>query len=198
MSVTNAYRLCVGVFKQDSTGSVWTKLTDPDFSGLKWNAESIIPSGYDFTNLQIGDTTIETVEKNTITAMSKARRYDSGALTPPTYTLATVLAADVTTIIEELEQLSADDPYKVLFAAGVYASSTTASDVTTRVYNVFTACGAILTTDGSRSGEAKANFTGSLALQACHIPLIGSACGGATLSWNTSTNKITFAAGSNS
>ena len=196
MSVTNAYQLALGVFKQSSSGSVYGKLPD-EFAKLKWDySSSIIPVGYDFTNYQIGDATIETVERNTITMLTKARKYDSGALTPPTLTFATMLPADVSTLIATLDALTAqdaDDAYKVLITAGAYVSSSTGSGVTTRTYNVFNACVGILTTDGGRQGEAKAPFSGSLAFQACHMPIIGATACAATLSWNETTGAIAFA-----
>ena len=167
MSVTNAYQLALGVFKQSTGGTVYGKLPT-DFASLKWDlSASIVPVGYDFTNYQQGDATIETVEKNTITALTKARKYDSGALTPPTITLATMLPADASTLIASLDALTAsdaDDAYKVLIALGSYVSTSTG----VRTYDVFNACVGILMTDGGRQGEAK----------------------GATMSWTESTGAI--------
>lgn len=205
MSVANAYKLAVGVFKQDpSNGSVLSALSsvDSELAKVKWGSASILPKEYDFTNLQIGDVTVETVEKNTITALTKSKKFDSGALTPPTITLASVLPVDCDTIVKTLDELSpatlassADpDPYKVLFLVGAY--NTTSSG--TRTYNAIGACVAILTTDGGRQGEAKASFTGSLGFQACHVPLFGASNINANLTWNEATGAIAWAAASQS
>lgn len=187
--VANAYRLCIGIFKQSSTGTAFAALPD-DYGSIKWDlVGSIIPAKYDFTNLQIGGSTIETVEKNTITAMTKAKQFDSGALTPPTIQLATLLPADAASIIDTLAPLDVADPFKVLVTAGAYASAGTR----TRVYDVFWSAAAILTEDGGRSGEAKQLFNGNLALQSCHLPLLTTATNNAKLTWTTSTNVISFA-----
>ena len=132
MTVKLAYKMCVGIFKQDSTGSVLGSLPDP-FKSTKWNLTSIIPTAYDYTNFQVGDTTVETIETNTITQLTKARQYDSGAVTPPTLNLATLLPADAATIIATLDALDVDDPYKILVCAGHYKS---VSD-SVRTYDVF-------------------------------------------------------------
>lgn len=187
--VTNAYRLCVGVFKQSSTGTAFSELPE-EYASLKFDlTQSVIPSTYDFTNLQIGGTSIETVEKNTITSMTKSKQYESGALTPPTIQLATLLPADSDTIVGELADLDVPDPFKVLIVAGAYKTDGTNS----RVYDAFWSSVAILTDDGGKSGEAKGLFSGNLALQTCHIPVIGATENNATLTWNTSTNVISFA-----
>jgi len=52
---------------------------------------------------------------------------------------------------------------------------------------------ALLTADGSRGGNALERFTGNLALQACHIPVIGATKCAATLTWTEATNAIDFA-----
>lgn len=185
-----AYRMCLGMFKQDSTGSVLSALPEP-YKTFKWNLTSIIPKNYDYTNFQVGDTTIETIEKNTITQLTKARQYSSGAVTPPTLTLATLLPADEATIVAGLDALDVDDPYKVLVCAGVFKSEAGG----TRTYDVFHAAAGILTTDGGRSGEAKQTFSGSLGIQECHLPIIGETNCAATMTWNTSTGVVTLVPG---
>lgn len=186
--VTNAYRLCLALLKQVSTGgTVYPKLTDPEYASLTWHLESVIPVGYDFTNFQEGDTQIETVEKNTITALTKAKKFESGVITPPTFNFNEMAPADCESVVSTLDALTdVADPFKVLLLAGVY--NTVANGV--RTYDVFKSCVAILTQDGGRSGEAKGIFTGALGLQACHIPIVGKTACGATLKWTTSTGKI--------
>lgn len=186
-AVFNAYKLCIGVFKQDSAGTVFASLPE-QFASMKWNLESIIPADYDFTNFQVGDTTIETTETNTITQLSKSRNYDSGAVTPPAYTFATLSPADAGSIVAALSSLDVDDPFKILLCAGVYKS--TAGNA--RTYDVFHASAGILTTDGGRSGDAKQHFTGSLGIQACHLPVVGAENCAASLVWDESTNAISL------
>lgn len=189
MAVNNAYKLCLALLKQDSTsGSVFTKLKDSKDKLLKWNTTSIIPVQYDFTNFQVGDATVETVEKNVITELSKAKKFESGAITPPTYTFANMAPVDASNVIGTLNSLTAvDDPFRVLLLAGVYKQDSTG----TRTYDVFMASVCILTSDGGRSGEAKQPFTGSLALQGCDLPLIGVTDIATTLSLDTSTLAVT-------
>ncbi|MBR4753137.1 MAG: hypothetical protein IK077_15395 [Thermoguttaceae bacterium] len=198
MSVNNAYKLCIALLKQDASGSVYPALTDPEYASVKWNLTSIIPVGYDFTNYNQGNTQIETVEKNTITVLSKARKYESGTITPPQLNFNSMTPADVDSVISVLDALTTiDDPFKVLFLAGNYKETNTG----VRTYDVFNACAGIVIQDGERTAEAKAPFTGTLSIQACHLPLIGKTkCGNATLSWTESTGVIaaTFSSGSGS
>lgn len=187
-----AYQLAVGIFPQvASTGTKVSYLPAP-FNVFEWDlSPSIIPVTYDFTNIQFGDATVETVENPTITQLSKAKSFDSGQVTPPTIQLATILPAEAATIVKTLDALgnTVNDPYKVLFAAGVYASTTSG----VRTYNVIQMCAALLTADGSRGGNALQRFTGNLALQACHLPLIGTTECKATMSWTESTGAIDLA-----
>ena len=180
-----AYRLCVGMFKQDSTGSVYGKLPAPH-SALKWNLTSIIPTGYDFTNFTMGATTVETTERNTITQLTKERQYNSGAITPPTWTLNKLTTFDAGDIISTLKDVEADDAMMVLLCAGYFLSEASG----TRTYTVSKAAVGILTTDGELNAEAKQNFTGMLGVQCCHIPLLKPTDCDATMTWNVSTGAI--------
>lgn len=189
--IKNAYKLCLGIFPQSATGSNFAALPEEE-ALTKWALQSIIPNDYEFTNFQVGDTTIETVEKNTITALTKAKKFDSGAITPPTFTFANMTPADAGSVVSTLDKLQdVADPFKILFCAGSFQSETNG----TRSYQVFTAAAGILTTDGGRTGEAKQLFTGSLALQSCHIPIVGASTCNATLTWNTSTGAISLVIG---
>ena len=188
--ITNAYQLQIGIFKQDGSGTAYAKLPE-EFASIKWDlSASIVPVKYDFTNFQVGDTTIETVEKNTITALTKDKKFDSGALTPPTLNFATLLPADAAYLVKTLNDLTGiEDAFKVLFTAGIYKTSAT----TTRTYDVFMAAVGIVTTDGGRSGEAKQTFNGSLGLQCCHLPIIGTTACDATLTQTIASGAIAFA-----
>ena len=189
MAVTNAFRLCIAILKQDNTaGTAYSKLVDPKYSALKWHLTSIIPKGYDFTSFQAGATQVEAVPKDTITSLSKATEFESGKLTPPVHTLGTMAPADTATLHATLDAITGvDDPFKVLFLAGAYNSATDG----VRTYEVFHAGVGILTSDGARTGQAKQPFTGDLSLQMCHIPLIGVTACGATMTWTESTGVIT-------
>ena len=195
--IRNNYQLALGIFAQASNGTTYAKLPD-EFAALKFAlSSSIMPKEYDCTNLQMGDITIETIEKNSIFALTKARKYDSGAMTPPTLTFNTMTPADVANLVSSLDALTAsdaDDQYKVLVAVGIYAGTNTG----VRTYNVFNAFAGILTTDGGRTAEAKAPFTGTLGFQACHLPILGTSNCAATLTWTESTGVISFAANSGS
>ena len=187
-----AYQLAVGLFPQVASSGTKISYLPDKFADFEWDFDpSIIPTTYDFTNIQVGDTTVETVENPTITQLTKAKDFDSGQVTPPTIQLATLLPGEAATVISTLDALgnTVPDAYKVLFAAGVY--KTTSAGV--RTYDVFQLCVALLTADGSRGGNALQRFTGNLGLQACHIPLLGTANCKSTLSWTESTGAITFA-----
>lgn len=187
-----AYRLCVGMFKQKTTGgSAYAKLPSPH-NALTWDFASIIPTGYDFTNFNLGDTAIETVEKNTITQLTKTKEFSSGAVTPPVWSFNKLSKFEAGDIVSVLDALTEDDPFKVLVCAGYFASESTGSGVTTRTYTVSKAAVGILTADGGLNAEAKQNFTGTLSLQCCHLPLLKATDCAATLSWNTSTGAITL------
>ena len=187
-----AYQLAVGIFPQVASGGTKIPALPNEFANFEWDfSPSIIPTTYDFTNIQIGDTTVETVENPTITQLSKAKSFDSGQVTPPTIQLATILPGEAATIIATLDALgqTVEDPFKVLFAAGVYKSTTSG----VRTYDVFQLCAALLTADGSRGGNALQRFAGNLALQACHIPLVGTTACASKLTWTESTGEIEFA-----
>ena len=187
-----AYQLAVGIFPQVATGGTKVPSLPDQYADFEWDfSPSIIPASYDFTNINTSGTTVETVENPTITQLSKAKSFDSGQLTPPTIQMATLLPAEASTIIAALNALgqTVPDPFKVLFAAGVYKS--TASGV--RTYDVIQLCAALVTDDGGRSGNALQRFTGALNLQACHIPLFGATACNSKLTWTESTNEIDFA-----
>lgn len=188
MSVKNAYRLCIALLKQSSTGSSYTKIENVKDSLLKWGLTSIIPSGYDFTDFNIGDVEIETVEKGTITDLSKAKDYESGAITPQTLDFANMTPVDADSVVAILNaDKTSADPFRVLFLAGIYKEDGSG----TREYDVFKAGVCLLSRDGGRQAQAKQPFTGTLSLQACDILINGIDECDATLSWNTSTNVIT-------
>lgn len=186
-----AYQLCVGLFAlKASSGTKVAELPD-EFADLEWDlSSSIIPTSYDFTNIQIGDATVETIENATITSLSKARRYDSGAVTPPTVTFATILPVDAATIVATLDALgqTVPDPFKAFLAVGIYTG--TASGV--RSYDIFHEAATILTQDGSRNGTALQRFNGNLAFQECHLPVIGKTSTAAKLTWTESTGAIAY------
>lgn len=189
MGVSQAYKMCVGLFKQDSsTGTAYTNLVDTDYAAIKWATTSVIPTTYEFTNIQRAGTTVETTEKALITDVTKFVKYASGKVTPGTVTFATMTQADVASILSTLRTLDADDPYLCLLLVGILKT-----DAATRVYDVFYAAAGIITNDGETTAEAKENFTGSLEFQPSGFPTDGITANGATMSWVTSTNVITFA-----
>lgn len=77
---------------------------------------------------------------------------------------------------------------KVLLCAGYLLSETSG----VRTYTVSKAAVGILTTDGGLNAEAKQNFTGTLGVQCCHIPLLKAADCAATMTWTVSSGAITF------
>lgn len=190
-----ASRLCVGLFKQDAeNGSVYSALPDVDYSAIKWNATSIIPPKYDFTNINRAGTTVETKEKAFITDLSKITKYGSGKVTPGAISLASVLDFATPSIHSVLRQLAADDPYLCLFLVGAYKSGIGTTSI---IYDVIWGSAGILTDDGGASGEANNDFTGSLAFQPSGVPVEGATANGHILTWNTSTDAVTFGTASN-
>lgn len=73
MSVNNAYRLCIAILKQDASGTTYSKIKDSKDKLLKWGLTSVIPTEYDFTNMQIGDATIEPSKRTLFLNLAKRR-----------------------------------------------------------------------------------------------------------------------------
>jgi len=197
ITIPNAYRLRLAVLKQDANGSVYPKLTDPEYASYKWDLTSVIPVEYQFTNYQESDVQIETVEKNTIEVLTKAKKFESGVITPPTLSFNLIAPLEAPSLAATLDQLTdVGDPFKILFLAGGFVSESYG----VRTYDVVKACVATVTGEGGRQGEAKGIFTGSMNFQACHIPITGKTNCGATLEWDTSTGVVsaTFTQGSGS
>ena len=188
MAVAQAFKLCIGAFAQSSTGTAYSELVEADYKALKWGTTSIIPIDYKFTNFTLNAATTETTDTPLITDLTKYARYQSGRTTPGTATFAHLRPADVASIYDTLDALDVEDNRLCLLTAGIYNSETQG----TRSYDVFFATCALLTEDGSVTGEAGQNFTSTLTFQPTGMPLRGIAKCGATLSWNTSTGAITF------
>lgn len=186
-----AYQMCVGLFPlKASSGTAVAELPD-EFANYEWDvSESIIPETYDFSNIQIGNTQIEAIEHATITNLSKARSYDSGTVTPPQVTFATILPVDAEMIVSTLNALgqTVKDPFKCLLAVGSY----TGTNNGVRSYDIFHLAATLLLQDGSRNGEALQRITGDLQFQECHIPIIGADKTLAKLTWTEATNKIAY------
>lgn len=193
MAANQAYQLCVGLFKQSSSGTAYAKLKESDYAALKWDlTSSIIPVEYKFTNFDLGDATTETTDLALITDVSKYARYASGRTTPPTATFANLRPADVASIYDTLDAVTGvDDARLCLLAVGVL--NTSSSLTLPRTYDVILASAAIVTTDGALNGEAGQNFTSSLGLQLTGSTLRSATTCAATLTW-AATNVVSFAA----
>ncbi len=184
-----AYQMAVGMFAQTATGGTAVPYLPDKYARYSWDlTDSIIPKSYDFTQINDGGAQIEAVENPTITQLTKARSYDSGAVTPPTLQLASILPFESGSIVAVLDALggTVDDAFKVLFAAGLY--KTTSGGV--RTYDVTYLAAALLTVDGGRQGQAAQRFTGNTSLQLVHLPILGADQCKATLSWTEATNAI--------
>lgn len=186
-----AYQICVGLFPlKASSGTKVAELPDK-FANYEWDlSDSIIPVTYDFTNINIGGTQIESIEKATITDLSKAKSYDSGSVTPPTVNFATISPIDSETIVDTLNALgqTVSDPFKCLLCVGKYTG--TSSGV--RSYDIFHEACCLLLQDGERNGEAHQKFTGGLQFQECHLPIIGETKTAAKLTLTEATNAIAY------
>ena len=190
----NAYQMCVGLFPMKAAGGTKIAELPDEFANYEWDiSASIIPITYDFTQIDMGGATVETIENATITQLSKTRRSDSGSVDPPTITLATILPGDAEMILKTLDALgqTVPDCFKCLFALGKYTG--TASGV--RSYDVYRESCVLVTQDGQRTGQALQRFTGSLQLKEQHLPLLNDETEGATLTWTESTNAIAYVAG---
>lgn len=197
MALEQAYQLCIGLFKQKpSEGTAYNKLNEVDYRQLTWDTKSIIPSDYKMTNFQMNGTTIETTQTPLITDLSKNQRFSSGSATPGTATFNLLRPADAATIFDQLLTLEGvGDKFLCLLMAGAYNPTATGTS-TTRIYDVFFAAAAVIQEDGGFTGEAGQNFTGSLTLQPTGMPVRTVTSCDAKLSWNTSSNEITWAVNS--
>lgn len=174
-----AYQMFVAFLAQDSAGTNYNPLTDPAYSDLKFGTTNAIPADYVLTNVSRSGTTTETLELNSIGDLDKYARYESGKTTPGTITFASRRPFDKASIYKALDEAEgAADSRLGLLLVGQYQKTL---DDGKRVYVVGFATAAILTEDGSISGEAKAQITSNLAFQASGRPLEGSAACGATM-----------------
>jgi len=190
----NAYQMCVGLFPMKAAGGTKIAELPDEFANYEWDiSASIIPITYDFTQIDMGGATVETIENATITQLSKTRRSDSGSVDPPTITLATILPGDAEMILKTLAALgqTVPDCFKCLFALGKYASTSAG----VRTYNVYRESCVLVLQDGQRTGQALQRFTGSLQLKEQHLPLLNDEVNGATLTWTESTGAIAYVAG---
>ena len=194
MAHEKAYQLCVGLFPQKLTsGTAYNKLEEADYKALTWDTGSIIPVTYKFTNITIGDSTLETTNTAFITDIDKIQRYSSGAITPGQVTFNHISAVDQISIYDTLRELTGvADPYLCLLMAGLYNAS--ASNSTARKYDVFYATPALVTGDGGIQGEALNDLTGTLTLQPTGTQIRSTANCAATLTWTLATNAVAWAA----
>lgn len=186
-----AYQMCLGVFKQDASGTAYNKLTDVDYKQQKFNLVSILPVEYKFTNFNYSGRTVETTSTPFITDLTKTAKFLSGVVTPGTVALNLQRPLDVADILNTLDAVSGTgivDRFNVLFAAGFYKSETGA----TRTYDVIFASAAVATGDGGANAEAAQSLTSTLNLQLTGAPTVGKAACAATMTWNTSTGVVTF------
>ncbi|MBQ9016635.1 hypothetical protein IJ103_00105 [Candidatus Saccharibacteria bacterium] len=185
-----AYKMCLGLFAQSSSGASLTSLKDASDAALKFGASSILPKEFKFTNFQIGDTTIETTSSAYITDLDKVAKFTSGLVTPGDVSLNVERPANIAGIMSTLRDVVADDPYKVLFLAGWFKEE--ANGV--RTYDVFYASTGIVSTADGISGEAGQKFTSTLGIKLSGAPTETAANVGATLTWTTSTGAVTWSA----
>lgn len=185
-----AYKMCLGLFSQSSSGASLTTLKDATDAALKWGSASILPKEFKFTNFQIGDTTIETTSSAYITDLDKVAKFTSGIVTPGDVSLNVERPANIAGIIAQLRDVVADDPYKVLFLAGWFNAE--ANGV--RTYDVFYASTGIVSTADGVSGEAGQKFTSTLGIKLSGAPTETATNCAATLSWTTATGAVTWAA----
>ena len=187
----NAYQMCVGLFPLKAAGGTKIAELPDEFANYEWDPSgSIIPITYDFTQIDMGGATVETIENATITQLSKTRRSDSGSVDPGTINLTTILPGDAEMILKTLAALgqTVSDCFKCLFALGKYASTTSG----VRTYNVYRESCVLVLQDGQKTGQALQRFTGSLQLKEQHLPVLNSEVNGATMTWTESTGAIAF------
>lgn len=186
-----AYQMCLGVFKQDASGTAYNKLTDVDYKQQKFNLVSILPVEYKFTNFNYSGRTVETTSTPFITDLTKTAKFLSGVVTPGTVALNLQRPLDVADILNTLDAVSGTgivDRFNVLFAAGFFKSEAGS----TRTYDVIFASAAVATGDGGANAEAAQSLTSTLNLQLTGAPTVGATACAATMTWNTSTGVVTF------
>lgn len=186
-----AYQMCIGVFKQDTSGSAYNKLSDADYKLTKWNVTSILPVSYKFTNFNYSGRTVETTSTPYITDLSKTAKFMSGVVTPGTVSLNLERPLDVADILATLDAVTGsgiEDRFRVLFAVGFFASEATS----TRTYSIIMASCAVATGDGGANAEAAQTLTSTLNLQLTGAPTMGSTANNATMTWNTTTGVVTL------
>lgn len=186
-----AYQMCLGVFKQDTSGTAYNKLTDVDYKQQKFNLTSILPTEYKFTNFSYSGRTVETTSTPFITDLTKTAKFLSGVVTPGTVALNLQRPLDVADILNTLDAITGTgivDRFNVLFAAGFYKSE--ADSI--RTYDVIFASVAVATGDGGATAEAAQSLTSTLNLQLTGAPVVGKTACAATMTWDTTTGAVTF------
>lgn len=186
-----AYQMCIGVFKQDVSGSVYNTLTDAGYKTDKFNVTSILPSTYHFTNFSYSGRTVETSSTPFITDLDKTAKFLSGVVTPGTVALNMQRPLDVADILATLNAVTGtgiEDKFRSLLCVGYFNSE---SD-NVRTYDIVLASCAVVTGDGGATGEAATSFTSTLNLQLTGAPVVGKTANNATLTWNTSTGVVTL------
>ena len=190
----NAYQICVGLFPLKAAGGTKIAELPDEFANYEWDlSSSIIPVTYDFTQINIGNATVETIENATITQLSKTRRSDSGSVDPATIDLTTILPGDSEMILKTLAALgqTVSDCFKCLLALGKYTGTTSG----VRSYDVYRESCVLVLQDGQKTGQALQRFTGSLQMKEQHLPVLNSETNGATLTLTESTGAIAYIAG---
>lgn len=186
-----AYRMCIGVFKQSATGSSYNTLFDADYKADKFDTASILPATYKFTNFQYSGRTVETTSTPYITDLSKTAKFLSGVVTPGTVALNMERPVDVADILKTLNAITGsgiDDRFRVLFTVGYFNTEANSE----RTYDIVLASCAVVTNDGGSTAEAATSFTGTLNLQLTGEPTIGKTENNATMTWNTGTGVVTL------
>jgi len=183
-----AYKMCLGLFSQSSTGTELATLKDANDALIKWGTTSILPKEFKFTNYQIGDTTIETTSSAYITDLDKVAKFTSGLVTPGDVSLNVERPANIAGILATLREVVADDPYKVLFLAGWFKEESNG----VRTYDVFYASTGIVSTADGISGDAGQKFTSTLGIKLSGAPTETAANVGATLTWTLATGAVTW------
>ena len=189
----NAYQICVGLFPLKAAGGTKIAELPDEFANYEWDlSASIIPVTYDFTQINIGNATVETIENATITQLSKTRRSDSGSVDPATIDLTTILPGDSEMILKTLAALgqTVSDCFKCLLALGKYTGTTSG----VRSYDVYRESCVLVLQDGQKTGQALQRFTGSLQMKEQHLPVLNSETNGATMTWTESTGAIAYVA----
>lgn len=189
MSIRNAFKMFVGFFAQNESGTVYAALDDPAYSELTFGKKNLIPLELTLTNVARGETTTEARERKAITDLDRWTRFEAGKKKQGEISFNAERPLDMSALDAELEKLTVDCPELGLLVVGEYKETTADGK---RVFDVTFATAALYVAGNGLDGEAAGVLTSAIKFQPAGKPVDGTAANRTTATVDLSTNEVTF------